>query len=770
MKHLKHTIVRHRRQALAMAMTMALLPAPAMAQEVEPARKKQDPAQPATLGTVTVTASRREEDAQKVPVSITTVASEKLDVITSGGDDVRALASRLPSLNIESSYGRTFPRFYVRGLGNSDFDLNSSQPVSLIYDEIVQENPILKGFPIFDLDRVELLRGPQGTLFGRNTPAGVVKFESRRPTQENEGYGQISYGSYGTVNLQGAVGGGLSETVSGRISGLYQHRDDYVDNIRNGSGDDLEGFDESAIRGQLLIEPGNGFSALLNGHARHLDGTARTFRANIIKPGSNDLANGFDRDVVSHDGQNYQKVDTHGASARLSWEFDRINFHSITGYESAEIFSRADVDGGSGPYFGPVVPGVSIGIPSETADGLPEHGQFTQEFRWESRDWGRTDWQAGLYYFNESLTIDSFSWSVFSGLQDGYAYQKQDNTAWAAFASIDHDVSDDFKLRGGLRYTSDSKDFELQRQQSPLGFLGQQNMAAPAFYSVDANDVSWDLSGLWEASEQVNVFGRVARGFRAPSFQGRALFAFDDGVSLADSETILSFEAGIKANFNNNRTRVGFSLFSYSVNDQQLTAVGGGNNTARLLNVDKVTGRGFELDLESYLTDELLVTWGTSYNRTEIKEAGLSIPVCGGGFGATPHCTVLDPTFRDGTGTLQAYIDGNSLPNAPKWIHNFTARYGVPMGQGEFFVYTDWAYRSEVNLTVLYDSAEYRGAPLLEGGVRVGYNWGLGRYELALFGRNITDETALIGAIDFSNLTGMVNEPRTFGLEFKGSF
>jgi iron complex outermembrane receptor protein len=137
-----------------------------------------------TLDVITVTAEKREEDIQKVPISISTIPAEELDVLRLGGDDIRSLSARVPSLLIESSFGRTFPRFYIRGLGNTDFDLNASQPVSLVYDDVVLENPILKGFPIFDLDQVEVFRGPQGTLFGRNTPAGVVKLDSRKPTTD----------------------------------------------------------------------------------------------------------------------------------------------------------------------------------------------------------------------------------------------------------------------------------------------------------------------------------------------------------------------------------------------------------------------------------------------------------------------------------------------------------------------------------------------------------------------------------------------------------
>ena len=129
----------------------------------------------------------------------------------SGGADIRGLSGRVPSLNIESSFGRTFPRFYIRGLGNTDFDLNASQPVSLVYDDVVLENPILKGFPAFDVDRIEVLRGPQGTLFGRNTPAGIVKFDTVKPGK-GRNYARISYGTYGTINAEGAVGGQPSDS------------------------------------------------------------------------------------------------------------------------------------------------------------------------------------------------------------------------------------------------------------------------------------------------------------------------------------------------------------------------------------------------------------------------------------------------------------------------------------------------------------------------------------------------------------------------------
>ena len=707
------------------------------------------------LDVIVVTATRRAEDPQKIPVAVSALADAKLDVLTSGGDDVRILSARLPSLQVESSFGRTFPRFYVRGLGNTDFDLNASQPVSLVYDDIVQENPVLKGFPMFDLEQVELIRGPQGTLFGRNTPAGVVKFDSRRPTEVQEGYGKISYGSFSNVNAEGAISGGFADGVSARLSALYQRRDDYVDNTFRQQKDAFEGYREYAVRGQLQYAPDDSFSALLNVHARDLVGTARLFRANIIQPGTNNFVSTFDRDRVAIDGRNQQDASSAGASLRLRFGFDGFSLNSITGYETVDYFSRGDIDGGFGAAFAPPSgPGV-IPFPAESADGVPDHGQFSQEFRLESDDDSALNWQTGFFYFDENLTIDSFNFNTLAGgVQNGYAQQKQDNKAYAVFGSLDYDVSDAMNVRAGLRYTDDEKDFSAFRTASPIGGGPIPRLTA----NLDDSDVSWDLAGVYSIDDNTRVFARVARGFRAPSVQGRILFG--NSLSVAQSESVTSVEAGLKNESEDRRTRFNLTAFRYEVKDQQLTAVGGQANFNQLINAKKSTGQGIEADMESYLTPDFLVTASASYNDTEIKDPNLFIQPCGA------RCTVLDPAGRV-PGTVS--INGNSLPNAPKVIGNITARYSVPMGNGEMFFYTDWAYRSKVSF-FLYESREFTGKSLVEGGLRVGYLWNAGDQELALFGRNILDKEVIVGGIDFNNLTGFINEPRILGLEYRVRF
>src|SRR4051812_40593431 len=199
---------------------------------------------PGQIEEVLVTAERRSENIRDVPNSVSTVRGEDLDILSTGGQDLRVLAGRTPSLNVESSFGRAFPRFYIRGYGNGDFRLNASQPVSLIYDEVVQENPILKGFPIFDIDQIEVLRGPQGTLFGRNTPGGVVKFDSVRPSNEFGGYVSVSDATFNTANVEGAINVPFGGKWALRVSGLYQHRDDYVSNSLTDAHDVYEGYDD----------------------------------------------------------------------------------------------------------------------------------------------------------------------------------------------------------------------------------------------------------------------------------------------------------------------------------------------------------------------------------------------------------------------------------------------------------------------------------------------------------------------------------------------
>lgn len=708
------------------------------------------------LPSVYVTAQRRAEPLQEVPFNVSVLRGEALDVLAAGGRDLRYLASRMPSLHIESDFGRSFPRFYLRGLGNTDFDLNAAQPVSVVHDEVVQESPLLKSFPLFDLQQVEVLRGPQGSLFGRNAPGGVVKFDSARPVFRREGYVNAGIGKDRLRNVDGAFNTALGETLALRISLQSQHRGNRVFNDRpDAPTREFEGYHDNAARVQLLYQPSPAFRALLNGHGRRMAGRATLFRANVLQKGSNALVPGFDYASLPTDGMNHQFLNTRGASLRLRWQFDGLALHSISAWERAHFYSRADVDAGYGSLsHAPMGPG-RIPFPSETADALPAHKQLTQEFRLESDAMRTWSWLAGVYGFSEKIKVDSFSFDTFNdNRQNGYAWQRQDSRSLAAFGALAWRPRPGLQLRAGIRYTKDRKDFFATRPQPTPGAQPIAGLSA----APRSNDASWDLGATQALSPQSHVYARVATGYRAPSIQGRILFG--NTISVAGAEQALSWEAGWKHDFNQRRSRLGVALFRYTVDDMQLTAGSGTVNQNRLVNAAKVRGQGVEVEWLTRPSSAWTASLGASYNATRVRDPGLFLLPCGNG------CTVLDPR---GTAPNNVFVNGNPLPRSPRWIVNATLRYSHPWRHGELFAYTDWAYRGKYNF-FLYEALEYKARPLLDGGLRLGYKDGRDRFEVAAFVRNVANRIVAVNAIDFNNFTAVVNEPRTWGVQLKVAY
>ncbi|HOY78229.1 MAG TPA: TonB-dependent receptor [Hyphomonadaceae bacterium] len=707
------------------ASAVALMAAPAVAQQADDTSR---------LDTVIITATQREENLQKVAVSAVAMPEEQVAAVFAAGEDVIALAARVPALYAESSNGRVAPRFYIRGLGNTDFDLAASQPVSIIMDDVVMENVVLKSFPIFDMDRVEVYRGPQGTLFGRNTTAGIVRFTSKKPTEEFDYNAQATVGSYGTKTFEGGMGGQIVDGVRVRGSMLYQHRDDWIDNTLVPGDDNLGGFDELAGRLQVALKPTEALDILLNVHGRDLDGTAAVFRANVLGP--NGLNANYDRDRVTYNqgGGNPQSYNAWGGSANVGYDFGDIKLTSITGYESANGYSRGDIDGGVagvGPGF--------IPFDSDTQDSIDKLGQFTQEVRFASDVAGPLQWQTGVYYFDSAFTVTTVGPSGFPPP----ATLKHENTSWAVFGQLSYDLTDALTLTGGLRYTDDEKKLTVA--------------AAPVNNRKISDDhVSWDLSAMYDITPDFAVYARVADGFRGPSIQGRDI-AFFNPPSLAQSETVMSYEAGFKSTLFDS-LRLNAAAFTYEVSDIQLTAVGGGGNLVQLINANKGKASGFEVDAEWAPIDNLTFTAGYSYVDSEIDDNTLAVGICA-------QCTVTDPTVLVGTPpTLRALVDGNPFPNAPESIANFTARYSIPLGNGgELFAFTDWAFQGKTNLFI-YESREFQTKDQFEGGLKVGWTNTEGTLEVAAFARNITDEDNVKGAIDFNNNTAFVNEPRIIGI------
>lgn len=734
-------------QAALLGAALSFSPA-LLAQESD---KNSDAAADKKLETITITAQRRSQSIQEVPISVATLSGEKFDSIFSSGDDITALAIKVPGLYAESSNGRAAPRFYIRGLGNTDFDLAASQPVSIVMDDVVMENVILKSFPLFDVQQVEVIRGPQGTLFGRNTTAGIIKFDTVKPQQDFDAYLKTTAGTLGTAHFEGAVGGGLTDSVSARASFLSQHRSNWIDNSYIGQRDVMGGYDERAGRLQFLFES-DAVDALFNVHSRSYDGTSTMFRKNILTPGSNKLNENYKRDVVAYDapGNNVQSYDAWGSSLKLDFKLDGITLTSISALEKAKGGGIGDIDGGNTGQAGYADPDFAV-----TEDQLKDLKQVTQEIRLASDTSDALSWQVGTFYFDSSFgvnTVDGFfgATEVFHG-----------NTSWALFGQTSYQVNDKLTLTGGLRYTEDEKTFSVG-QQNVDGFalvIGAAEIQDYAPIKVKDDQISWELSANYRATNTTSVFARVAEGFRAQTIQGRDV-AFEAPPSVADAETITSFEVGTKSDLLNNTLRLNAALFYYIIDDIQLSAIGGQTQGNQLINADKGTGYGFEVDFDYRLLPNFSVGGGFSYNKTELKDSNLTVAPCGSGL-----CTVLDPRTDDSL----ALINGNPFPQAPRTILTLNTRYDYPLPGGELYLFADYQLQGKTNL-FLYESAEFNTNNNYEAGLRLAYVNYQHNYEIGVFGRNITNQHNLKGAIDFSNLTGFVNEPRVLGVDFKINF
>ncbi|MFN6980353.1 MAG: TonB-dependent receptor [Brevundimonas sp.] len=707
---------------------------------------------------IVVTAQRRSENIRDVPFAVTALNTQTLQDISAGGADILSLSGRVPSLQIESSNGRYAPRFYIRGLGNVDFDFTASQPVSVVLDDVVLESVYLKGFPLFDVQQLEVLRGPQGTLFGRNTPAGVIKIDTVKPSDEFTGFGSLTYGNLGSTRTEAAVTLPASDTLQVRGAFLWNHRDDWVNNAYNPSfadanDDDLGGFDDVAARVHVAWTPTDRLSTLLTLQARDYDGTGTMNRANALTKGSNELNGNFDRDTVYYDGgrNNFQKQKTTSQSLRVAYDFGPATLTGIIGSYQGSSSGDGDIDGGVAS----AAATASYKTPynSETGTLSSDLLQNTYELRLASNDDARLGWQIGAFYWDERFNLVTGTFNGVGGLQPTKVTDiTQKSDSWSVFGQGSYKLTEALKVTAGVRYTDDSRDyFGRIVTGTPVGGQGA--------VSVGDEQVSWDVSALYEVNDSLNLFARVAKGYRGPSIQGRSLPV----LTTAESETVMSYETGFKARLWDGRARLNGTAYAYEVSDMQFTAVGGADNSNRLINADKGEGYGLELDGDIDLGAGFSLSAGAAWNHTEIKDGDLEVAICG----AVVNCTVNDPIV---TGTRRAKIDGNPFPQAPEYTANLTLNYVLPLGDDtEFFASTDWAMQKDFNL-FLYESVEFKVDTNFEGGLRAGWrdlNKGL---EAAAYVRNITDEENVIGAIDFNNLTAFVNEPRTYGVQLTKRF
>ncbi|WP_095129340.1 TonB-dependent receptor [Pseudomonas sp. Irchel s3h14] len=728
------------------------------------------------LDTVVVTAQKRSEKLKDVPIPITAISGESIrdkDITTS--TDIERLAPNLSAQSSSNTGGRTGkPRWFLRGIGTNDPNANQEGPLSIYVDEVVIGLQGDQNFPLFDLERVEVLRGPQGTLWGKNNTGGAIHFISKKPTFENSGYTKLGIGSYGKRTLEAASGGALvDDKLAGRAAIYYEKGDGWADNIvTDETGPQLEDFNG---RFQLLGNFGDNLDALLSLNVRELHtgnppnflvgatsvnnvttpnpgGAIRQGGGSYIPPYGDDPDNRSDFWGGKSTGENTQV----GLSLKLNWYLEENTLTSITAFSHGD----GDTDVRAG-----VPPGTLLDQTSTLGDTSSR--QFTQELRLSSPADQRLTWMLGAYYYDLQADSDTRSIRFKSGnTQEQYSSSSwdQDAKSFALFGNTKFRFTDRAALTLGLRQTWESKDITettLTVQDTPanqnLVIVTQPGgtpdsvrgtgLVAPLSLSKDADwsQTTWDITPEYRFTDDILGYARIATGFRSGGFNQAIV---NRGIIETDPETLTDYELGLKTSWLGGRLNANVSLFYYDIKNLQLNIqqqVPGTTITSTAGSSDGQV-KGVEFEIEALPTEFWRVTTSLGLLRAEYTN------------------------FEYTIGGVSLDASGNKFYRTPETSFRLDTDYRIPVAiGGQVILGTDWAYRSHI-----YHNATVQEDPVQEtpdywtGNARVTYQAASKKWQVTGFVNNLTDQSNKV-------LSQIVNQrgvyptsyvaPRTFGLQ-----
>ncbi len=563
------------------------------------------------LGEIVVTARKRSENLQNVPVAITAFGGEQLNKL--GLNSAADIADFIPNFSWKTEFGKASPQPYLRGVGTNNYAPNNSRPVAVYQDDVfIGANPA-QGFSAFDLDRVEVLKGPQGTLYGRNATAGLINFVSRKPElgKSANGFVRAEIGQFNTTNFEGGIGVPLGEATAARIALAYNRDEGNIRNSnpasRSGAGrnDDLSG------RAQVLHDFGGG-KLLINAHFSQSSPDTHPFKvlglncpAGVTTPTLGVCSTGFGITPEVIDSANrfetfkqddQEKVNIWGTFARLDADLGNVQFTSLTAYDYTHLRRLVDLDG------------------QPRAIELDHYNDrfyiFSQELRLAGK-FGSSNWQAGLNYYNEKYAgFLNFGTPEINGGSVGNS--KRINTeAFAAFGQADLRFSNKWELSLGLRYTHEKKDVPFYIAYSGTASGSQttfyenfsdQPITSTTFSSMNgsrADNLSGRASLSYKFDDNVLVYASLARGFRGGDVNGVALSSPAEIVP-ANPETLDAAEVGFKGDLFDRTLRLNLAAFYYDYKDQQVLSVSAGSlvvGVTSLNNVGRSKIKGLEAEI-----------------------------------------------------------------------------------------------------------------------------------------------------------------------------
>ncbi len=724
-----------------------------------------------TIEEVVVTAERREANLQDVPISVSSFSATDLeDFHVRDLGDLQALVPNL-SIHVGDANNAVV---YIRGVGQIDSIAFFEPGVGIYLDDVYLGRAQGAFLDVLDVERIEVLRGPQGTLYGRNTVGGAIKYVSAAPTEEFSANVSATFGNYSRTDVKESISGSIVEDrLLGSLTVAHLSRDGYSENLFDGRDDgDKKTF---YARGVLQFNASDTFSIQLAADYSDSDPDRSRTPSKVtpitiltVDPYTFGLSfDTFPADpdpfVVNADFNTIEQTKTKGVDLKLTWDINpAMTFKSITSYRELEYGTEIDLD---------ATPINAFGI-----FYFNDQQQWTQEFQLTYQS-SRFNAVGGLYYYNEEGT--TFDGGVFSNFLIALSGDSEFSTdSYAAFGQLDFYFNDRLTGLFGVRYTDEKKSYSRRAEDFDLTALagimfdpetfavsyanpellnpGSADLALDGGIGVpraganpdpaNFDNVSFKAGLKYQISEDAQVFGTISEGFKSGGFNGRVA---DGQLEPYDEETLTSYEVGVKSRWLENRLQTNFALFYTDYENLQVSSfeatADGMTFIPVFTNAGAATIKGAELELTALMTDRLTLMANVGYLDAGYDE-----------FFAEP-----DPV----TGEVVDVSDEREIVNSPKWDTFLGFAYSIPLSSGAgLTLFGNWSHRSKTYLEVNSSENLAQGAYSLFD-ASIAYDSANGLWRVALGGKNLTDEEYRTHAFDLSAFPGVelgyYNPPRT---------
>jgi len=718
--------------------------------------------QAAVLDEVIVTATKRAQSTQDIGVAVSAF----------DGDDIKSLsletpidlAAQTPGLSTTNGTSGGTPIFAIRGIGLDDFNINNSSGVGVYVDQIFASSPMLLGFQLMDVERVEVLKGPQGTLYGKNTTGGAINFVTNKPDDEFSASVTAGYSRWDREDLDGHVNGAISDTINGRVAYSYSKQNDgWQSDIDNDQ--EFGKVDKFALKGTLSFDVSEATNVLLSAHygedkskpisPQNDDSEARAIDTLFLP---SDLVAGV-LDVpadstsvrvgsldVSRDESGY------GGAITVTHDFDNATLVSITGYES---YDRDVIDNYDGTSFNFL-----------DLDQSGELEQFSQEFRLTSTVDSNYSWIVGLGYSKDDVNVsDDFLTfdSVGANLTTAYS---QNSTSWGLYFHNEYQLTDIVKLVGGIRYSNDKREFSggtFSTDGTDLfgaiaALAGGAPMAGDLVLAQDSSVTDNNISGKIgldaQLTEDFLVYASVATSYKAGLFYG-GVGTTPGVLDYVEPEEVTAYEAGFKNTLLDGSLQLNGAVYAYEYDNRQSLVLTDDSVlflVATLANVPESTITGAEMDFKWRPTDSLDIQGGVSYMDTKVKN------------------TLVNADVR-GLNLLSAVPAGTELAQAPEWSYNLRAAYSWDI-TNDLAIKTGLTYSwADSQFAALADANAQYG-PIRSLGARLAVKPNDGNWEVVFWADNIEDKVSETYSFTNNSAARTVyrQKPNNYGINFTYNF